>query len=75
MSQNKPPIDPSDMSANQKDLLGVDSFQVKDPTLGMKIDQNQAVSAQTNAAMTKDAPNLPFKLFGIEKLFKKKDVT
>ncbi len=74
MSSNKPPLDPSDMKANQK-AMGVDSFEVKDPTLAMKVAMPDAVSKATNDAMVKSAPNLPFKLFGLEKLFKKKDVS
>lgn len=70
---NGPTIDPSDMTDNQETMLGSSTFKVTDPTGDTVEGEREAVDASVNQAMVDQAPNLPFKLFGLERLFKKKN--
>lgn len=72
-----PGIDPSDMKTNQKELLGVDTYNVEEDyqatldaaSSGMP---DNAVDTSVNQGFVDDAPNLPFQLpFGLDKLFGK----
>jgi hypothetical protein len=70
-----PPIDPADMAGNQQSMFGVPTFNVAaqekaiEGSVVIPAVNQSVVDASVNASFVKDAPNLPFKLFGLEKLF------
>ena len=72
-----PAIDPADMEANQKSMLGVSTFNVQqqeaaaENSVKLPVNQN-AIDTTVNQSFVDSAPNLPFKLFGLEKLFSRK---
>lgn len=69
-----PGIDPSDMSNNQASMFGVHSFNVQQSQADcedhVKVNVPiHAVDTSVNQSFVDSAPNLPFKLFGLEHLF------
>lgn len=69
-----PAIDLNDVSNNQEKMFGVHTFNVQqfqadsDAHVKISIPEN-AVDTSVNKSFVDSAPNLPFKLFGLEKLF------